>query len=125
MTHQAESLAQGWAAIARGCLDARGWVEAVRGGSRRLDNEADKLNLSLLRSRNLASNLAYVASTSMTVGFFGISQAGKSYLISALAAGSQGALEAAYGDRRVDFIKEVNPVGSGKEATGLVTRFTR
>ena len=61
----------------------------------------------------------------MTFGFFGISQAGKSYLISALAAGSNGSLEALYGERRVDFIKEVNPVGGGKEATGTVTRFTR
>lgn len=125
MNSEPESLMQGWAAIARGCQDARSWVETVRAGSRRLDNEADKLNLSLLRTRNLASNLTYVASTPMTVGFFGISQAGKSYLISALAAGSQGTLEAMYGERRVDFIKEVNPVGIGKEATGLVTRFTK
>ena len=125
MNSEPESLTQGWAAIARSCQDARGWVETVRVGSRRLDNEADKLNLSLLRTRNLANNLQHVASTPMTVGFFGISQAGKSYLISALAAGSHGSLKAAYGDRRVDFIKEVNPVGGGKEATGLVTRFTR
>ncbi|BCQ37484.1 hypothetical protein ERHA54_00870 [Erwinia rhapontici] len=111
MNSEPESLTQGWAAIARSCQDARGWVETVRVGSRRLDNEADKLNLSLLRTRNLANNLQHVASTPMTVGFFGISQAGKSYLISALAAGSHGSLKAAYGDRRVDFIKEVNPVG--------------
>ncbi|WP_455818632.1 virulence factor SrfC family protein [Pseudomonas cerasi] len=125
MNSEAESLMQGWAAIARGCQDARGWVDSVRTGSRRLDNEADKLNLSLLRTRNLANNLTHVASTPMTVGFFGISQAGKSYLISALAAGSRGSLKAIYGDRQVDFIKEVNPVGGGKEATGLVTRFTK
>ncbi|MET3066919.1 putative virulence factor [Atlantibacter hermannii] len=118
-------LQQGWAAVAQGCQDALGWVESVRTGSRRLDNEADKLNLSLLRSRNLANSLTQVSTTPMTVGFFGISQAGKSYLISALAAGSNGELEARYGDRLVDFIKEVNPVGGGKEATGLVTRFTR
>lgn len=120
-----KSLTQGWAAIAQGCQDALGWVDTVRTGSRRLDNEADKLSLSLLRTRNLANSLTLVARTPMTVGFFGISQAGKSYLISALAAGSNGSLEALYGERRVDFIKEVNPVGGGKEATGLVTRFTR
>ena len=125
MNNDQKSLTQGWAAIAQGCLDALGWVNIVRSGSRRLDNEADKLNLSLLRTRNLANSLTQVAKTPMTVGFFGISQAGKSYLISALAAGSNGSLEALYGERRVDFIKEVNPVGGGKEATGLVTRFTR
>lgn len=125
MNNDQKSLTQGWAAIAQGCLDALGWVDTVRGGSRRLDNEADKLSLTLLRTRNQANSLTQVARTPMTVGFFGISQAGKSYLISALAAGSNGSLEALYGERRVNFIKEVNPVGGGKEATGLVTRFTR
>lgn len=125
MNNEQISLQQGWAAIAKGCQDALGWVETVRPRSRRLDNEADKLNLGLLRTKNLANSLGRVSTTPMTVGFFGISQAGKSYLISALAAGSNGELEALYGDRKVDFIKEVNPVGGGKEATGLVTRFTR
>ncbi|MFI3039176.1 virulence factor SrfC family protein [Atlantibacter hermannii] len=125
MNREQKSLSQGWAAIAQGCLDGLGWIDSVRTGSRRLDNEADKLSLSLLRTRNLANSLTQVARTPMTVGFFGISQAGKSYLISALAAGSNGSLEALYGEKRVDFIKEVNPVGGGKEATGLVTRFTR
>lgn len=125
MNNDQKTLQQGWAAIAQGCQDALSWVDNVRAGSRRLDNEADKLNLSLLRTRNLANTLTQVSTTPMTVGFFGISQAGKSYLISALAAGSNGELEARYGNQLVDFIKEVNPVGGGKEATGLVTRFTK
>lgn len=125
MNNDQNTLQQGWAAIAQGCQDALGWVDSARTSSRRLDNEADPLNLNLLRTRNLANSLAEVSATPMTVGFFGISQAGKSYLISALAAGSNGELEAHYGTQVVDFIKEVNPVGGGKEATGLVTRFTR
>lgn len=125
MNNDQNTLQQGWAAIAQGCQDALGWVDNARTNSRRLDNEADKLNLNLLRTRNLANSLTDVSATPMTVGFFGISQAGKSYLISALAAGHNGELEARYGTRVVDFIKEVNPVGGGKEATGLVTRFTR
>ena len=125
MNNDQTTLQQGWTAIAQGCQDALGWVNNVRSGSRRLDNEADNLNLDLLRTRNLANSLSQVSTTPMTVGFFGISQAGKSYLISALAAGSNGELEARYGTRVVNFIREVNPVGGGKEATGLVTRFTR
>ncbi|WP_292992956.1 putative virulence factor [Pantoea sp.] len=125
MNNDQNTLQQGWAAIAQGCQDALSWVDNMRPDSRRLDNEADKLNLDLFRTRNLANSLSRVSTTPMTVGFFGISQAGKSYLISALAAGSNGELEARYGTRVVDFIKEVNPVGGGKEATGLVTRFTR
>lgn len=125
MNNDQNTLQQGWAAIAQGCQDALSWVDSVRASSRRLDNEADNLNMNLLRTCNLANNLTQVSATPMTVGFFGISQAGKSYLISALAAGSNGELEARYGSQVVDFIKEVNPVGGGKEATGLVTRFTR
>ncbi|WP_122094305.1 putative virulence factor [Rahnella sp. Larv3_ips] len=125
MNNDQNTLQQGWAAIAQGCQDALSWVDSARTSSRRLDNEADPLNLNLLRTRNLANSLTEVSATPMTVGFFGISQAGKSYLISALAAGSNGELEARYGTKVVDFIKEVNPVGGGKEATGLVTRFTR
>ncbi|MEB6224964.1 virulence factor SrfC family protein [Pantoea anthophila] len=125
MNNHQNTLQQGWAAIAQGCQDALSWVDDVRTGSRRLDNEADKLTLDLLRTRNLANSLSQVSTTPMTVGFFGISQAGKSYLISALAAGSNGELEARYGSKVVNFIREVNPVGGGKEATGLVTRFTR
>ncbi|MDQ1211358.1 virulence factor SrfC family protein [Pantoea anthophila] len=125
MNNHQNTLQQGWAAIAQGCQDALSWVNDVRTGSRRLDNEADKLTLDLLRTRNLANSLSQVSTTPMTVGFFGISQAGKSYLISALAAGSNGELEARYGSKVVNFIREVNPVGGGKEATGLVTRFTR
>lgn len=125
MNNDQNTLQQGWAAIAQGCQDAVSWIDSVRTHSRRLDNEADNLNMNLLRARNLASSLTQVSTTPMTIGFFGISQAGKSYLISALAAGSNGELEARYGTRVVDFIKEVNPVGGGKEATGLVTRFTK
>ncbi|WP_235897821.1 putative virulence factor [Yersinia alsatica] len=125
MNSDQNTLQQGWATIAQSCQDALGWVDSVRTSSHRLDNEADMLNLNLLRTRNLANSLTQVSTTPMTVGFFGISQAGKSYLISALAAGTNGELEARYGTQTVDFIKQVNPVGGGKEATGLVTRFTR
>lgn len=76
MNSDQKSLTQGWAAIAQGCQDALGWVDAVRSGSRRLDNEADKLNLSLLRTRNQANSLTLVARTPMTVGFFGFLRPG-------------------------------------------------
>ena len=61
----------------------------------------------------------------MTVGFFGLSQAGKSYLVSTLAGGANGKLETDFGGSRLDSLTHVNPPGGGKEATGLVTRFSR
>ncbi|MDO5536477.1 MAG: virulence factor SrfC family protein, partial [Desulfovibrionaceae bacterium] len=67
--------------------------------------------------------LATAASRKMCIAVFGPSQAGKSYLISALARDSRGELIADFAGRPVDFITKINPEG-GKESTGLVTRFT-
>ncbi len=77
-----------------------------------------------LRGVNLrAQRLSAAASRPMCVGVFGPSQAGKSYLISALAQSKDAPLMAMFDERAVDFVREINPEG-GREATGLVTRFT-
>lgn len=125
LTPEQQRLSQGWQAFHQGAGAALEWIEEVRDSAPSLDSEADNLGLALYRSRNLAQSLSHAATTPMTVGFFGLSQAGKSYLISALAAGENGKLETRYGTSRLDFIEHVNPVGGGKEATGLVTRFSR
>ncbi|MCG8312001.1 MAG: putative virulence factor [Pseudomonadales bacterium] len=121
----AEQLAQRWASVHEASGKAVDWIEKVRVNAPRLDNEAEHLILRLRRARNMAKRLGTVSNRPMTVGFFGLSQAGKSYLISALAAGDNGKLETQYGAQRLDFIDHVNPPGGGKEATGLVTRFSR
>lgn len=125
LTPEQNRLSQAWSAVHQGAGQALEWIHAVRGNAPRLDSEADSFSLKLHRARNLASSLGRVAGTPMTIGFFGLSQAGKSYLISALAASQNGKLETLFGDARLDFIQHVNPVGGGKEATGLVTRFSR
>ncbi|CBL44090.1 similar to uncharacterized protein conserved in bacteria, putative virulence factor (SrfC) [gamma proteobacterium HdN1] len=122
---EAERLAGHWQAIYRGAGDAIQWIGNVRASAPRLDSEADHLVLKLRRVRNTAKRLGAVTPRPMTVGFFGLSQAGKSYLISVLAAGANGKLETIFGGNRLDFIDHVNPPGGGKEATGLVTRFSR
>jgi hypothetical protein len=125
LTLEQQRLSDGWQAFHRGAGTALQWIEAVRDSAPSLDSEADQLSLEFYRARNLAQSLSRAATTPMTVGFFGLSQAGKSYLISALAADKNGKLETHYGPARLDFIEHVNPVGGGKEATGLVTRFSR
>lgn len=125
LTPEQQRLSEGWQAFHAGAGAALEWIEEVRDSAPSLDSEADNLGLAFYRSRNLAKSLSHAATTPMTVGFFGLSQAGKSYLISALAAGENGKLETCYGTARLDFIEHVNPVGGGKEATGLVTRFSR
>ncbi|MFC0710887.1 putative virulence factor [Azorhizophilus paspali] len=120
-----ERLSQSWSAVHGGAGEAIRWIDEVRRSAPRLDNEADDLILSLRRVRNTARRLGAVSALPMTVGFFGLSQAGKSYLIATLAAGANGKLETDLGGDHLDFLVHVNPPGSGKEATGLVTRFSR
>lgn len=57
------------------------------------------------------------------LGFFGPSQAGKSFLVGALLAHELGTLEVRCGGKTVDFLKEINPA-KGVESTGVVTRFS-
>jgi len=113
----------------QGLIDGAGaaidWIGDVRTSAPRLDRDADGLIERLRRSRNLARRLSLAAGRPMSIGFFGASQAGKSYLISSLARGGDGTLKTDLDGERLDFIDHINPPGGGKEATGLVTRFTR
>lgn len=125
MTTLQKDLCQDWQNVYHGAGQAIEWVMQARGSSQRLNAQADSLVLELRRARNTARSLSVVSGRPMTIGFFGLSQAGKSYLISSLAAGGNGRLETRYGGETIDFLRHVNPPGGGKEATGLVTRFSR
>lgn len=125
MTPEQVELSQAWASIHKGAGMALDWVAEVAPKAGEVEANAPALSRDLHRARNLARSLGRVSATPMGIGFFGLSQAGKSYLISALAADQEGKLETEFGHHTLDFMKHVNPVGGGKEATGLVTRFTR
>jgi len=101
------------------------WVTDVRRTAPRLDRDADGLVEKLRRSRNLCRRLGTAAERPLAIGVFGMSQAGKSYLISSLARAAHGELFTELDGHRLNFIGHINPPGGGKEATGLVTRFTR
>jgi hypothetical protein len=62
-------------------------------------------------------------SRKQSLGLFGPSQAGKSFLVGALLSHELGTLEVLSRDRTLDFLKEINPA-KGVESTGVVTRFT-
>jgi len=125
MTTDMQTLVERCDGIFQGCGAAIEWVKSVRSHSHRLNREAGALIGRLRRLRNLSGRLGRAAERPVSVGFFGLSQGGKSYLISALAAGDNGELETLLDGERLNFISHVNPPGGGKEATGLVTRFTR
>ena len=99
---------------------AADWVRENEGLVR---GERDGLLAELRRSGRFFRRCRTAATRKMCVGVFGPSQAGKSYLISALARNADGRLMADFGDAEHDFVQEINPEG-GKESTGLVTRFT-
>lgn len=125
MNNKAENLSLHCGAIKQGADLGIDWVRDVRKSSTRVDREANALVQKLRRVKNFAGRLGQAAINPVSIGFFGLSQAGKSYLISTMAAGQNGRLETVYDGQRLDFMKHVNPPGGGKEATGLVTRFTR
>ena len=125
MNNKSEILTNHCESIKQGAQLGIEWVRDVRQNSTRVDREAEALIQKLRRVKNFAGRLGQAAGNPVSIGFFGLSQAGKSYLISTMAAGENGRLETVYDGQRLDFMKHVNPPGGGKEATGLVTRFTR
>ncbi|MFK7988858.1 MAG: virulence factor SrfC family protein [Sandaracinaceae bacterium] len=58
-----------------------------------------------------------------SLGFFGPSQAGKSFLVGALLSQELGTLMVKSRDGEVDFLQDINPA-KGVESTGTVTRFS-
>ena len=58
------------------------------------------------------------------IAVFGASQVGKSYLIKNLLSITGEPFYISSGSEKYDFLKEINPPGTGAESTGVVTRFT-
>ncbi len=125
MSDTPETLTASCAQIAFAAGEAITWIREVRKTAPRLDREASGLIDDLRRRRMFCNRLAAAAERPVSVGFFGLSQAGKSYLISALASGANGEVETRMEGKLLNFVSHVNPPGGGKEATGLTTRFTR
>ncbi|MCG8707778.1 virulence factor [Brenneria sp. 4F2] len=109
-------------AVAQGVDQAIDWIETTRQNAPRLDIEADRLIVKLRRNRDKAKHLSDVTLKDIAIGFFGLSQAGKSYLISSLAAGENGKLETFFEGQQIDFLTHINP---SSQPTALVTRFSR
>lgn len=123
MSENANPLVEGARHLAEGSARARGWVETVRKGAVSVANEAHGLRAMTRRAEAMARRMAGAAGRRDCVGVFGPSQAGKSYLVSALAKRGAERLRADFGGSFKDFLTEINPPGD-RESTGLVTRFT-
>lgn len=106
--------------LAQATVEAAEWVERNPDLVR---NEREGLLRDLRRAGRMLRTCSRSAARRMAAGVFGPSQAGKSYLISALAMDENNSLTAMFDREEIDFIRNINPQG-GKESTGLVTRFT-
>lgn len=82
-----------------------------------------RIGSSLRKSARRLKRIEKSLSKPMSVGVFGPSQAGKSYLLSTIAKGKDGKLIADFNGEMKNFLSDINPQG-GRESTGLVTRFT-
>jgi hypothetical protein len=102
---------------------ARGWVQRLAQTATSVANEEHSLVEATLRAENLSRKLAASSGRRNSAGVFGPSQAGKSYLVSVLGKAKGRPLIVDFAGTPKNFIQEINPEG-GKEATGLVTRFT-
>lgn len=109
--------------IDTGAAEARAWVEAARQSSVSVAHQSDSLIEASRRAQLAARRFQAGVGRNNCVGVFGPSQAGKSYLVSALARAPGGRLDILFGQTRQDFLRDINPPGD-RESTGLVTRFT-
>ncbi len=126
-----KALAQYSAGLREASSLALTWVEANRAvvGGRR-----DGVMRTLKEVAVEARKIARAAERPMSVGVFGPSQHGKSFLVGTLLGGREaGQPLGAEGDVlfgegpsavTLNFLHDVNPQGDTKETTGLVTRFT-
>ena len=118
-----DMLQAGSQALARASADSRAWVRRLAPSATSVATEEHLLLEATRRAENLARKVASSAGRRNSAGVFGPSQAGKSYLVSVLGKSGDKPLIADFAGTPKNFIQELNPPG-GKEATGLVTRFT-
>ena len=103
---------------------ASSWVERNKLLEADLNECANELCWEIDNTALSLQNAAHNVSHKPTIGVFGASQAGKSYLVSKMSAGNEQDLTTTWDGQTIDFIRHVNPQGDQSEATGFATRFT-
>lgn len=98
---------------------AIGETQGIIAGHAEAEGEALVLRDLALRTRKLRRAWA----RKQSLGLFGPSQAGKSFLVGAMLSHELGSLEVLGRSGAVDFLKQINPA-KGVESTGVVTRFS-
>ncbi|SKC08117.1 Putative virulence factor [Sphingobacterium nematocida] len=86
--------------------------------------ERNQLLLKLKNNLNTLQKIEKGIGNKPVMAVFGASQVGKSYLIKNLLSDQSKPFYINNGVTRYDFLKDINPPGTGAESTGVVTRFT-
>jgi len=86
--------------------------------------ERNHFLLKLKNTKNTFNKIVKNIDDKPVMAVFGASQVGKSYLIKNLLSSEDSPLEIRNKEKKYDFLKEINPTGTGAESTGIVTRFT-
>lgn len=122
-TPRMEQLAGSAGELVKAAVNAQDWVGANEDRVSSCGKSKNKVQATLRQQARVLRRLERAALRKMCAGVFGPSQAGKSYLLSSLAANAEKKVPCKFGSKEYDFLKDLNPGGS-KESTGLVTRFT-
>lgn len=87
--------------------------------------ERESFRRRLIENRIKLKRLLYANSVNPAAAVFGESQVGKSYMVDCLLTSDKEVLNVydGYG-KATGFIESINPLGGGKEATSLISRFT-
>lgn len=102
--------------------DSLAWIKA----NKNADYKVKFINL--IEQRRKLNVVKRAFADNPAIAAFGKSQVGKSYLMSCLLQKRENdgikPFKVCASNKEYDFIKEINPIGDGKEATGVVTRFS-
>ena len=113
--------------LLQGCTSIKQVIESSMGWVDENVEEKYKTIYNLKKFRRAANRYEEAVMKRPSIAIFGQSQVGKSYLVSNLAKSpDDNSFEVIVRGKNetVDFIESMNPPGGGKEATGLVSRFT-
>lgn len=88
-------------------------------------NELAEFRNKLIANRIKLKRLRYANEVNPAAAIFGESQVGKSYMVDCLLTSEKEVLKVYDGNAKpTGFLESINPLGGGKEATSLISRFT-
>ncbi|MCR4553778.1 MAG: putative virulence factor [Succinivibrionaceae bacterium] len=116
-------LESAWKNVVNNTQDTLNWLKKNK-DNQHLKTEYDSYEAGLSEHIDYAKRMCDNCKKVNSVGIFGESQAGKSFLVSTLISDKNGNSSIKFGNKTLDFIRDINPQGSGKESTGVVTRFS-